>query len=113
LCGACPFASALGACGGKPLLVALDKLLHGLAQAGDDACAGEPAVDTPAGTGDDAFAAGLRVQKAFAGEHLGAWLGSVVASLDAHDASRIYFALGQAMEQFVESDKQWLSAACA
>uniref|UniRef100_A0A7C9NU27 Molecular chaperone TorD n=1 Tax=Muribaculaceae bacterium Z82 TaxID=2304548 RepID=A0A7C9NU27_9BACT len=83
------------------------------AQAGDDACAGEPAVDTPAGTGDDAFAAGLRVQKAFADEHLGAWLGSVVASLDAHDASRIYFALGQAMEQFVESDKRWLSAACA
>ena len=82
-------------------------------RAWEAAQAGEPAVDTPASAGADALAAGLRVQKAFADEHLGEWLGSVMASLDAHDPSRIYFALGEAMEQFVESDKRWLSAACA
>lgn len=50
----------------------------------------------------------LATQRAFADEHLGSWLGSVVASLDARDASRVYFALGEAMEQFIASDKQWL-----
>lgn len=53
----------------------------------------------------------LATQRAFADEHLGAWLGSVVASLDARDESRVYFALGEAMEQFVASDKQWLAKA--
>ena len=59
----------------------------------------------------DAVAASLQVQKAFADEHLGEWLGSVVASLDAHDGSRVYFALGEALEQFVASDKAWLAKA--
>lgn len=53
----------------------------------------------------------LATQRAFADEHLGSWLGSVVASLDARDASRVYFALGEAMEQFIASDKQWLAKA--
>lgn len=53
----------------------------------------------------------LATQRAFADEHLGAWLGSVVASLDARDESRVYFALGEAMEQFIASDKQWLAKA--
>lgn len=68
-----------------------------------------------ASAGDDGtVAAGLRVQKAFADEHLGTWLGSVAASLDAHDGSRVYFALGEALEQFVASDKEWLAkAVCA
>lgn len=53
----------------------------------------------------------LATQRAFADEHLGAWLDSVMASLDARDESRVYFALGEAMEQFIVSDKQWLAKA--
>ena len=34
-----------------------------------------------------------------------------MASLDARDESRVYFALGEAMEQFIVSDKQWLAKA--